>query len=259
MGTWAYLHKILWSWAGILLTVDALVALLERYLGEVVERRLHWKPHVPTSIKISFAVVVLLVAQALAYQDVEEKLIQAGKDNDGLHAAVNSLNGRIDSQEKEINRLRAKPEQPRPRRSAEPDLPERVPDRFLNAEQKDHLYQELKRISDDARQADFITVTITAAYPRDRESSRLAAQLTGIFQDAHWKVISQRVPQLEGRMQYQIPIGIWVLESARHNMALFVESDLINVSLSAEVQPSGVLPPDFKGLIVLIGYKDTPI
>jgi len=257
LGTWAYLHKILWSWAGILLTVDALVALLERYLGDFVERWLHWKPHVPTSIKISFAVVVLLVAQALAYQDVEEKLIQAGKDNDGLHAAVNSLYGRIDSQEKEINRLRAKPEQPRPQRPAAPGVPERVPDRFLTAEQKDHLYQELKRISDDAKQADFITVTITAAYPQDRESSRLAAQLIGVFQDAHWSGVSQQAPKLEGRMQYQIPIG--VLESAGNNMGLFVESNLLNVGLSAQVQPSGVLPPDFKGLIVLVGYKDTPI
>jgi hypothetical protein len=129
----------------------------------------------------------------------------------------------------------------------------------LNAEQKDHLYQELKRISDDSRQSDFVNITIAAAFPQDRESSRLALQLIGVFQDAHWKVISQQVPKLEGRMQYQIPIGIWVLESPGNNIGLFVESSLLNVGLSANIQPSGALPPDFKGLIILIGYKDAPI
>jgi hypothetical protein len=106
---WLYLYKVLWNWAGILLAVDAFVALMERYLGEIVERRLHWKPHVPTSIKLGFAVAVLIVAQGIAYRDSQRELLQAGRDNEGLHAAINSLNARLSSQEQELKRLKDKP------------------------------------------------------------------------------------------------------------------------------------------------------
>ncbi len=102
---WVYLHRVLWNWAGILLSVDATVALLERYLGSTVERWLHWKPHVPDLIKISFAVIVLLISQGLAYRDVQQELVQAGKDNYALHTAINALNADIVKQQLEIKRL----------------------------------------------------------------------------------------------------------------------------------------------------------
>jgi hypothetical protein len=38
----AYLHKVLWKWAGILVSIDAIVALLERYFGYFIEHRLDW-------------------------------------------------------------------------------------------------------------------------------------------------------------------------------------------------------------------------
>jgi hypothetical protein len=132
-------------------------------------------------------------------------------------------------------------------------------DRFLNTEQKDHLYQELKRISVDPRQKGYITVTIAAAYPHDRESGRLAIQLVGVFQDAGWNVIMQQVPNFEQQTQGQIPLGIWVTESTSNNMGLFVESNLINVGLNAKVQPpQELLPTSFKGVLILIGYKTVP-
>jgi len=125
----------------------------------------------------------------------------------------------------------------------------------LNTEQKDHLYQELKRISADPRQKEYITATIAAAYPHDRESSRLAMQLIGVFQDAGWNVIMQQVPNFEQQTQGQIPIGIWVSESPSNNMGLFVEGGLINVGLNAELRRQGNLSPGFKGVLILIGYK----
>ncbi len=128
-------------------------------------------------------------------------------------------------------------------------------DRFLNTEQKEHLYQELKRVSADPRQKEYTTVTIVAAYPHDRESSRLAFQLVGVFQDAGWSVIGQQVPNYEQPMQGQIPIGIWV--SASNNMALFVESSLINSGLNADIR-ANASPPSFKGVLILVGYKAAP-
>lgn len=133
-------------------------------------------------------------------------------------------------------------------------------DRFLNAEQKEHLFKELKRIATDPRQKRYITVTIAAAYPHDRESSRLTMQLIGVFQDAGWNVVGQQAPNYEQPFQGQLPIGIWVSESASNNMALFIEGNLINVGLYAELRqgPQIKLASDFKGALVLIGYKGGP-
>ncbi len=106
---WVYLYRVFWNWAGILLAVDAVMALLERYLVEIIERKFHWKPHLPASIKLGFAVVVLFIAQGMAYRDAQRELAQAGRDNDGLHAALNALNAKLYSQEQEIKDLRGKP------------------------------------------------------------------------------------------------------------------------------------------------------
>jgi hypothetical protein len=129
-------------------------------------------------------------------------------------------------------------------------------DRFLNAEQKERLFNDLKRVAADPRQKDYITVTIAAAFPHDRESSRLVYQLTDVFYDAGWNVISQQAPNYEQQTSGQIPLGIWV--SASNNMAFFVESTLINVGLNADGNGKP-LPSGFKGVLVLVGYKSAAI
>jgi hypothetical protein len=131
-----------------------------------------------------------------------------------------------------------------------------LPDRFLNAEQKDHLYRELKRTSDDPRNKDYLTVTIEPAYPHDRESSRLQSQLIGVFRDAHWNVIGQPAPNYEQQIQGQIPIGIWV--SASNNTGLYVEGALMDSGLNADIRPNN-LPTGFKGVLILVGYKASPL
>jgi len=124
-----YLYHAFWSWGGILLGIDAIVALFERYLGETVEHRFKWwKIRVPASIKIGFAIIVLFVAQAMAYQDLQKDLEQLGKDNDGLHASINIMQAKIDAQKEEIERLKKQPvaEKAQPLISAEPELSGRI-------------------------------------------------------------------------------------------------------------------------------------
>jgi hypothetical protein len=104
-----YLYRVFWNWAGVLLAVDAVVALLERYFGESIQRRFNWKPHLPTSIKLGGAIVLLFIAQGLVYRDAQRDLAQAAKDNDGLHAALNALNSKLSSQEQQIKRLENRP------------------------------------------------------------------------------------------------------------------------------------------------------
>lgn len=68
-----YLYVVLWNWAGILLAIDGAVALAERYLGEYLEEKLHKKIHVPKELKWGFAVVVFMLAQGLAYRDLQKE------------------------------------------------------------------------------------------------------------------------------------------------------------------------------------------
>lgn len=132
-------------------------------------------------------------------------------------------------------------------------------DRFMNAEQKDHLYQQLKQLAASQQmKKEYVTVTIVAAFRHDRESSRLASQLAGVFQDAGWNVVGQKVKDYESpTFAGQFPLGVWV--SSTNNMALAVESSLINAGVQADTAPSeGVLDPSFSGTLVLVGYKAVP-
>lgn len=135
-------------------------------------------------------------------------------------------------------------------------------DRYLNAEQKDHLYQELKQVA--ARQMDKngVTVTVVPAYPCDRESSRLMWQLQRVFQDAGWNVVGQQVRDYSDRshpVNGRLPIGIWVY-SAVKGMDLAVESSLLDAGLSADTAQGREVTdqPMTSGTIVMIGYKASP-
>src|SRR5258708_7934003 len=78
---WNYLHKVLWNWAGILLAIDAGVALVERYLGGWVEEKYHRKLRVPPAMWLGFAVIVFVIAQAVAYHDLQGDMSQQVDDN----------------------------------------------------------------------------------------------------------------------------------------------------------------------------------
>jgi hypothetical protein len=132
-------------------------------------------------------------------------------------------------------------------------------DRFMNTEQKDRLYQELKQLGASQHMAkEYTTVTIVPAYRHDRESSRLALQLASVFQDAGWSVVDGKVKDYESpTFQGQIPIGIWV--SSTNNMDIAVELSLINAGVQADTVPKEkLLDPSFSGILVLVGYKAAP-
>src|SRR2546425_5042311 len=66
------------------------------------------------------------------------------------------------------------------------------PDRILNSEEANTLYEELRRISKDARNKDFIKLDFGVV--QDREASHLAIQLFKIFKEAHWNVTWKKIP-----------------------------------------------------------------
>lgn len=140
-------------------------------------------------------------------------------------------------------------------------VPSGHPDRVLNDQQSDRLYQKLKDFATDPKHRDLSSVTIAPFAYQDRETSHLAWQLASIFEDAHWKVLRQnQLPiKLEGRAQNQIPIGVWVLTNQDANFSYVLWSNLREVGLDSEVRPKSDLPPDFKGLIIWVGYKEAPI
>jgi hypothetical protein len=115
---------------GILLAVDAGVALMERYFGNWAERRFSWKLRVPNFLKIGFAIVVLFVAQGRAYFDSQTDLLQAAKDNDGLHIAINEMGDRIIKQDDEIRKLKqsARPAEVSPPHAPKQETPVINPD-----------------------------------------------------------------------------------------------------------------------------------
>lgn len=102
----SYLYKALVNWFGILLLLDGAVALSERYLGDFVEQRFNKKIHVPTKLKWGFAIAVFIVAQGVAYRDLESEVDQAGS----LNTELVQLNGKcktaIDGLERENKTLR---------------------------------------------------------------------------------------------------------------------------------------------------------
>jgi hypothetical protein len=134
------------------------------------------------------------------------------------------------------------------------------PDRILTDREKDHLYEGLKKIAEDPKYRDNASVTIAPYAYQDRESERLAQQLVDVFEDAHWKVLRQnQLPiKLVGRAQNQIPIGIWILTNGDSSFRYFVWSNFNAVGLDADERPASDLPASFDGLIIWVGYKDTP-
>jgi hypothetical protein len=68
---WSYLYRVFWNWFGILLAIDGLVALAERYAREPLEQLFKGKTiHLPWRYKGGFAVLIFVFAQIRAYHDL---------------------------------------------------------------------------------------------------------------------------------------------------------------------------------------------
>jgi hypothetical protein len=131
------------------------------------------------------------------------------------------------------------------------------PDRVLTEQETDHLYQRLKEFATEPATGDGAAVTIAPYAYQDQETSHLAWQLAKTLEDAHWKVTkANQIPiKLEGHGATEIPTGIWVLSDKETGAGFLLWSSLKEVGLNSELRPRSDLPPDFKGVILLVGYK----
>jgi|ERR1700723_755334 len=186
------------------------------------------------------------------------KIIYA--DHRAFVEASSALRKQVDDLNAKLGDLKSAPPKTVTRFLPTPPSGPSKPDRVLTDQQKDHLYQGLKKLAADPLYANVASITIAPYAEQDRESLRLAEQLAGVFADAHWKVLraNQLPTKLVGRAQNQIPIGIWILTNRDSNFRYYLWSNLHEAGLESDERPVSDLPPDFDGLIIWVGYKDTP-
>jgi hypothetical protein len=135
-------------------------------------------------------------------------------------------------------------------------------DRDMNDQQSNHLYKQLKQIAENKDAPGLANVTLVHAYPCDRESQHLFARLNKVFTDAQWKVTSSQgwpAPGLETAAQHEIPISMWIVTRNQY-LQVGIWSELQQAGLESQERPEyrQYLPPDFKGVMLVIGYKDVP-
>lgn len=136
-------------------------------------------------------------------------------------------------------------------------------DRDLNDQQSDHLYHRLKSYVDLPNRVRPATVLLVNAYPCDREAQHIFWRLSKIFTDAQWTITQEggwpiKSVQLQGRTRNEIPIGIWILTDDTY-LRYFVWNSFQESGLGADDRFGNELPDQFKGLIVIVGYKDAPM
>ncbi len=129
------------------------------------------------------------------------------------------------------------------------------PDRVLNAEQTNTLFQELKRISNDPKNKDFVKVEIGCVLG-DREACHLANQLFKTLNEAHWKVTWKRKLAKEfDNPNYASVRGVTIWTDDDRNKGMFLMWELKDAGLSESYVNPFPIPPNFKGTVVWVGYK----
>jgi hypothetical protein len=86
---WLYLWKMLGNWMGILLALDGFISAAERFLGQWMKSAID--KVFPWPARLLFAVLIFIVAQGVAYHDLQTDLSQANQNNDGLHREITRL------------------------------------------------------------------------------------------------------------------------------------------------------------------------
>jgi hypothetical protein len=136
-------------------------------------------------------------------------------------------------------------------------------DRDMNDQQSNHLYQALKSYVDMPNRNRPAAVTLVTAYPCDRESNHLFWRFNKVFGDARWTVTQAggwptKSMKLQGRTINQLPIGIWILTDDQY-LRYFVWNSLREAGLDSDNSfTMNELPDAYKGLVIVIGYKDVP-
>ncbi len=85
-------------------------------------------------------------------------------------------------------------------------------------------------------------------------------RLAKVFGDAHWKVTPYHgwpIPGLEGRTKNELPIGIWIMTDNAY-LRISMWNDFQEAGLDSQERLPTDLPADYRGLTIVIGYKDVP-
>jgi hypothetical protein len=131
------------------------------------------------------------------------------------------------------------------------------PDRVLNSEESNKLFEALKTMSKDPRNKDYIIVELGAV--QDREATRLGWQLYKIFHEAHWNIkprpkLGKEFDQISS---HSLPIGImvWADDQAKGTWLGWMLKDAGLPEVYVNPYP---VPQGFKGEVIWIGYKQWP-
>jgi hypothetical protein len=133
-------------------------------------------------------------------------------------------------------------------------------DRDMNNQQSNHLYEQLKQIAENPKAPPGLrNITMLLPYPQDRESVHLFNRLRKVFTDAQWNVTTYGgwpFPALEDVAKHELPIGIWIITDNQY-LEYGIWSELQQAGLESQ-QRRQLLPQNFKGTILVVGYKDVP-
>jgi hypothetical protein len=92
---WSYLATVVWGWFGIAVGVLTVVDIIER----VVEKS---APAFPLRVKAYIAFAFFLIAQIVAYRDLQEAGIATANERDQLKAKVAQFQTKIDDQQQQL-------------------------------------------------------------------------------------------------------------------------------------------------------------
>jgi hypothetical protein len=131
------------------------------------------------------------------------------------------------------------------------------PDRVLNSEESNKLFDELKRVSQEAGNKDYIKVEIGNV--TDREALHLERQLFNVLYEAHWKIktrekMGEDFDDYNKAYPFPVGVAVWSDDQSR---ATYLAWMLRDGGLS-DVYSNPTGPAKFKGVLIWIGYKQWP-
>jgi hypothetical protein len=131
------------------------------------------------------------------------------------------------------------------------------PDRVLNSEESNKLFEALRQSSKDPRNKDWVTVEMGSV--QDREAMHLGSQLWGIFHEAHWTIKPRKKLGKEFENLYPLLLGVTILtDNQDQSRGTWLGWQLKDAGLADTYINPNPIPPTFKGTVVWIGYKQYP-
>jgi hypothetical protein len=221
----------------------------------------HWKQNATVTLKVVSVVTFLIYGPLLVFSLVQTVY----DDHESLATQVKELHHYAENKNQLGDQLRQLRSETRHWQDAYQRVSrgETHPDRILSSEETNTLFEELRRISKDVRNKDYVKLDFGSV--QDREASHLAVQLFRTLKEAHWNCTWKAFPTIppgkeipkELQFIYMAPAGVTIWTDQPNNMGMFLMWALKDVGLDATVNP-GPTPPGFKGTLVWVGYKQIP-